>query len=342
MGIFSNIFKKTTKLYTAERWMASSMKMHDRKYADIVLHALFNQIFNAVETIDIWQNKNSLFDPMKLVNARAIITMNFRSIIWDLFCKGYFVLLYRGDEIEYLPAKYISKIGDDGYVVTEVGERVEARIFYEKTYEAIGVTQRSICQSTLDYIDNILNTATTGNAKLGNLTIFSPSPNDMGGEVLDETEKKEIERKISTEYGGLDTQNNLMLFPKSMVSTNISFDFGKLQLLPQLEMAVKNLCSYLNIPYDILPLSGQSTFNNQDTAYSQLYTTAERWVMYLRDAFGEMGIDFEFELKGKPNTEAQKLEQAKKDAVATMTQAVASGLMTIEEARQELKQYYNI
>jgi hypothetical protein len=47
-------------------------------------------------------------------------------------------------------------------------------------------------------------------------------------------------------------------------------------------------------------------------------------------------------LKGKPNTEKVKAEQAKKDAVATMAQAVTSGLMTIDEARNELKQHYNI
>jgi hypothetical protein len=133
-----------------------------------------------------------------------------------------------------------------------------------------------------------------------------------------------------------------MLFPNSLSTTTISFDFGKLQLLPQLEMVVKILCGYFNIPYDILPLSGQSTFNNQDTAYSMLYVTAERWVMMIQDAFKSLGVEFEFELKGKPNTEAQKLEQAKKDAVATMAQAVSSGLLTTEEARKELEKYYDI
>lgn len=341
MGFFQDIFKKTTKLYRTEKWFGFGTRMHNRKYADIILHSLFNQIFNAVETIHIWRQENTI-EPMEIINARKIITQNFRAIIWDLYSRGYFVLLHRGHDIEYLPAKYVSRIGDDGMVMTEIGAQVEASVFYEKTYEATGQTQKSICQSTLDYIDNVLNTATTGNAKLGNLIIFSPSPNEVGGEVLTDDEKTEIENKISTNYGGLDTQSNFMLMPKSLQVSNVSFDFGKLQLLPQLEMSVKNLCGYLNIPYDILPLSGQSTFNNQETAYSQLYTTAERWVMYLQDAFAILDVDFKFELKGKPNTEKVKTEQAKKDAVATMAQAVASGLMTIEEARNELKQHYNI
>jgi phage portal protein BeeE len=163
-----------------------------------------------------------------------------------------------------------------------------------------------------------------------------------GSEILKDSEKKEIEKLISESYGGLDNQSNLMLFPNSLSTTTISFDFGKLQLFEQLKMEVMQLCDHFNIPYDILPLSGQSTFNNQDNAYTMLYVTAERWVMMIQDAFKSLGVEFEFELKGKPNTEAQKLEQAKKDAVATMAQAVSSGLMTIEEARKELEKYYDI
>lgn len=343
MGFFQDIFKQKTKLYTQPRALlgTSSIAMHNRRYADIVLQSIVGQIFNCVDTIYIYKKDNTI-ETMPFAQMRAIITLHFRELFWDLFGKGYFVLLMRGDEFEYLPARYVSKIGNDGYVTTDLEGRVEARVFYEKNYIASNKTMLQVCQSTLDYIDNVLNTATTGNAKLGNVTILTPTTNAMGSEVLKDNEKKEIERMISESYGGLDSQSNLMLFPNSLSTTTISFDFGKLQLLPQLEMSVKNLCGYLQVPYDILPLSGQSTFNNQENAYSMLYATAERWVMDLQRYFAELGVDFEFELKGKPNTEKAKAEQAKKDAVATMAQAVSSGLMTIEEARNELKQHYNI
>ena len=223
-----------------------------------------------------------------------------------------------------------------------MSEGTRAYLFYEKNYKADGRTMEQVCKTTLDYIDNILNTASTGNARLGNLTILTPSSTQMGSEVLRDSEKKEIEKLISESYGGLDNQSNLMLFPNSLSTTTIFFDFGKLQLFEQLKMEIMQLCDHLNIPYDILPISGQSTFNNQDNAYTMLYVTAERWVMMIQDAFKSLGVEFEFELKGKPKTEAQKLEQAKKDTVATMAQAVSSGLMTIEEARKELEKYYDI
>lgn len=344
MGFFQDIFKQKTKLYTQPRASlgTSTIAMHNRRYADIVLQSIVGQIFNCVDTIELYQNGNYIVEDARIANARAIITLHFREMFWDLFNKGYFVLLMRGDEFEYLPAKYVSKIGNDGYVTTELEGRVEARVFYEKNYSSTNKTMLQVCQSTLDYIDNVLNTATTGNAKLGNVTILTPTTNAMGSEVLRDNEKKEIEKLISESYGGLDSQSNLMLFPNSLSTTTISFDFAKLQILPQFQLGVQNLCSYFNVPYDILPTSGQSTFNNQENAYSMLYATAERWVMDLQRYFAELGVDFEFELKGKPNTEKVKAEQAKKDAVATMAQAVSSGLMTIEEARNELKQHYNI
>lgn len=344
MGFFQDIFKQKNKLYSQPRAGigTSCIAMHNRRYADMVLDFVVEQIFNCVDTIDIYQNGNYIVEDARVANARAIITLHFREIFWDMFNKGYFVLLIRGDEFEYMPAKYISKMGDDGYVTTELEGRVEARVFYEKRYIAKGRTMAQTCQTTLDYIDNVLNTATTGNAKLGNVTILTPTSNGLGMEVMKDNEKKEIEKLISESYGGLDSQSNLMLFPNSLTTTTISFDFAKLQILPQFQLGVQNLCSYFNIPYDILPTSGQSTFNNQENAYSMLYATAERWVMDLQRCFAELGVDFEFELKGKPNTEKVKAEQAKKDAVATMAQAVASGLMTIEEARNELKQHYNI
>lgn len=357
MGILNSIFgKKKQDLFTpfwsafGRSYGCGNLRIANKKYSQIILNSIVVNIFNAVETIDIWdKNKTNEYqlEAWGVKLARKIIATHFREIFFDLFNKGYFVLLYNSttNDIEFLPAKY-TQVRADGSVYVEGGdlsEGTKAYLFYEKGYKGSSITMAEICKTSLDYVDNILNTAVTGNARLGNVTILTPSHNQMtGSEILKDSEKKEIEKLISESYGGLDSQSNLMLFPNSLSTTTISFDFGKLQLLPQLEMVVKILCGYFNIPYDILPLSGQSTFNNQDTAYSMLYVTAERWVMMIQDAFKSLGVEFEFELKGKPNTEAQKLEQAKKDAVATMVQAVSSGLMTIDEARKELEKYYEI
>lgn len=356
MGILNSIFgKKKQDLFTpfwsafGRSYGCGNLRIANKKYSQIILNSIVVNIFNAVETIEVWDanktNENQL-ESWGVKLARKTITEHFREIFFDLYSKGYFVLLYNNttNDIEFLPAKY-TQVRADGSVYVEGGklsEGTRAYLFYEKDYKGSGVTMAETCRTSLEYVDNILNTAVTGNARLGNVTILTPTTNAMGSEVLKDNEKKEIERLISESYGGLDNQSNLMLFPNSLSTTTISFDFGKLQLLPQLEMVVKILCGYFNVPYDILPLSGQSTFNNQDTAYSMLYVTAERWVMMIQDAFKSLGVEFEFELKGKPNTEAQKIEQAKKDAVATMAQAVASGLMTTAEARKELEKYYEI
>ena len=304
---------------------------------------IFGQIINAVETIEIWQKGDpALVEDMGVANARAIISTHFNEIFLDLYNKGYFVLLHRGDQIEYLPAKYVTRQQDGALIRVDTEQRVDATAYLEESYEATGITMQAKCRPILDYVDNILNTASTGNAKLGNLIIFTPPTNEMGGEVLDAETRTKLENEITSRYGGLDMQSNLMVFPQSIDIKSISFDFGKLQLLEQLQMATKILCGYLNVPYDILPLSGQSTYNNQENAYSMLYVTAERWVYTIQRAFADLGVEFDFVLRGKPNTEAQKLEQAKKDAIATMAQAVANGLLTIEEARKELQKYYNI
>jgi len=356
MGILNSIFgKKKQDLFTpfwsafGRSYGCGNLRISNKKYSQIVLNSIVVNIFNAVETIEVWDanktNENQL-ESWGVKLARKTISEHFREMFFDLYTKGYFVLLHNSttNDIEYLPAKY-TQVRADGSVYVEGGNLAvdtKAYLFYEKDFKGSGVTMAETCRTSLEYVDNILNTAVTGNARLGNLTILTPTSNGLGMEVMKDNEKKEIEKLISESYGGLDSQSNLMLFPNSLSTTTISFDFGKLQLLPQLEMVVKILCGYFNIPYDILPLSGQSTFNNQDTAYSMLYVTAERWVMMIQDAFKSLGVEFEFELKGKPNTEAQKLEQAKKDAVATMAQAVASGLMTTEEARKELEKYYEI
>lgn len=356
MGILNSIFGKKKDDLFKPFWSAFSrsygcgnLRITNKIYSEITLKSLVNHIFNAVETIEVWDpNKTNEYqiEAWGVKIARKIIKDNFREIFFDLYSKGYFVLLHNNStaDIEYLPAKY-TQIRADGSVYIEGGKMSEgtrAYLFYEKNYKVDGRTMEQVCKTSLDYIDNILNTASTGNARLGNLTIITPSSTPMGGEVLKDSEKKEIEKLISESYGGLDSQSSLLLFPNSLNISTIAFDFGKLQLFEQLKMEVMQLCDHFNIPYDILPLSGQSTFNNQDTAYSMLYVTAERWVMMIQDAFKSLGVEFEFELKGKPNTEAQKLEQAKKDAVATMAQAVASGLMTIDEARKELEKYYEI
>lgn len=344
MAWFEDIFKKKTTLYKDNRKYAlGAIGIGNTKYSAILIESIIGQIFNAVETIEIWQKGEAkLIEDMGVANARAIITAHFREIFFDMFDKGYFVLLHRGEQVEYLPAKYVNRLQDGAVIRVDTEQRVDATAYLEKSYEATGITMRTRCQAILDYIDNILNTAVTGNAKLGNLVIFTPPMSELGRETMSESEKEKIEHEISTRYGGLDTQSNLMIFPQSIDIKKVSFDFGKLQLLPQLEIATKILCGYLNVPYDILPLSGQSTFNNQENAYSMLYVTAERWVYNLQNAFADLGVDFDFALRGKPNTEASKLEQAKKDAIATMSQAVANGLLTIEEARKELQKYYEI
>ena len=58
------------------------------------------------------------------------------------------------------------------------------------------------------------------------------------------------------------------------------------------EMFTKILCDATNIPYDVMAMSGQSTFNNMEQAEKSMQDTAEEFVSKIWTFLKVLGIDF--------------------------------------------------
>ena len=101
MGILNSIFGKKKDELFKPFWSAFSrsygcgnLRITNKIYSEITLKSLVNHIFNAVETIEVWDanktNENQL-ESWGVKFARKIIKDNFREIFFDLYSKGYFV-----------------------------------------------------------------------------------------------------------------------------------------------------------------------------------------------------------------------------------------------------------
>jgi hypothetical protein len=67
-----------------------------------------------------------------------------------------------------------------------------------------------------------------------------------------------------------------------------------LLITENVEMFIKILCDNMDIPYDVMAMSGQSTFANQEQAEKSMQDTAEAFISKIWTFFNVMNISFDW------------------------------------------------
>lgn len=91
------------------------------------------------------------------------------------------------------------------------------------------------------------------------------------GTPINPKDREDILSQIHARYGASRDKEQIVLTPKSIDLKTMTFPIKDLEFPERANDELKLIAGYYKVPYDILPLSGASTYANQEQAVRSLY-----------------------------------------------------------------------
>lgn len=125
-----------------------------------------------------------------------------------------------------------------------------AYVMKSPTYRVKAVGDYDICRPAIELLDNTLNASNTSVKKLGAFIVASPDDGSMAPTPakLSPSDKKELEKTISEEYGLLNRQRQIMLLPRGMRFQTISLTNIDQRLTQRVMLAVELIADRMKVP----------------------------------------------------------------------------------------------
>ncbi|MDI9536272.1 MAG: hypothetical protein QM280_00140, partial [Bacteroidota bacterium] len=269
-------------------------RMARGKYSDALLSAIFKKIFKRLNLIDFTVNH-----PVPLVAGMAKYFLNneLNVAFAELFNNGFLLFLKKKDANGKLTGiKYIRKAQATQSLNEWTYDGQELEIFYSDTYEIFGVSDAVLLKDTLKAIDNSLNASQTVIKRLGAVIVGTPEQPAQNPQMvqIDKDTKDLLEKDTQNDYGMLDEQKQFMFLRRPLKLQRIALGGKDLLITENVEMFTKILCDNMDIPYDVMAMSGQSTFANQEQAEKSMQDTAEAFISKIWTFFNVMNISFDW------------------------------------------------
>ena len=269
-------------------------RMARGNYSDALVSAIFKKIFKRLNLIDFTVNH-----PVPLVAGMAKYFLNneLNVAFAELFNNGFLLFLKKKDANGKLTGiKYIRKAQATQGLNEWTYEGQELEIFYSDTYEIFGVSDAVLLKDTLKAIDNSLNASQTVIKRLGAVIVGTPEQPTQNPQMvqIDKDTKELLEKDTQNDYGMLDEQKQFMFLRRPLKLQRIALGGKDLLITENVEMFTKILCDNMDIPYDVMAMSGQSTFANQEQAEKSMQDSAEAFVSKIWTFFNVMNINFDW------------------------------------------------
>ena len=263
------------------------LSMTRGKYSDAVLLGIFKKIFKRLNMIDFTVVSDNA---VTIGTAKYFLNNEINQAFAELFNNGFILF----QKTENGKVKYIRKIDAVQTPNGWIYDGKPLHQFYSDTFDVFGKSDAMVLKDVLKGIDNSLNAAQTVIKRLGVVIVGTPEQPSQNPQLvsISADDKTELEENIAKDYGMIDEQKQFMLLRKPLKLTRIALGGKDLLITDTVDMFVKLLCDATNIPYDVMALSGQSTFANMEQAEKSMQDTAEEYVSKIWTFFKTMGVEF--------------------------------------------------
>jgi hypothetical protein len=182
----------------------------------------------------------------------------------------------------------------------------------------------------------------------GALGVLTRDPRDEKAPGVFEENKKKIQEEYR-HYGLSHEQWKIIITSAPLRWIPLTMNIGDLKLIELEEAAAKKVCSVYDIPYELFPLSGNSTFENRKQAKLELYQdhilpTSAGDAELITKKLGLKAVKVSFDYSHLPVF--QEDQAAKASTITAISTAIATlmgnGTITKAEARTELSAYMDI
>jgi len=262
--IFKNAVEPVPALPT-ETWNGLWASLANGTYSESMIKMVLAPIFDELKKVVFY------VDPAYEMEAKSIanfLNENYTVIYKYFFEKGFCALKVDKTQLTFDNQCHVKT--KDQYEVT-LSNPVSA-----KTFE-LDFFQKSSKSLLADVIENI-NTGLTAQKAitkiLGQYTFFSMEKESANERVvkLTDLEKKTFEDKFNTLFSGDNVGSSVSFTNSNLKRDTILFPMDKLQIVDNVGFMILIMAGVMNVPYDLIPITGKSTYANQAEAIDYLRT----------------------------------------------------------------------
>jgi hypothetical protein len=232
------------------------------KFADVILFQIIKKITTAMSGV-VWTFSGT-DNGVLGYRLKIMFEKKFALIYKKMFFDGVavFAVNYQTDDLILLDDTDYKII--DGKINVESKLR-DYRIFtlYSDTYAIFGKTDLYTCKDMFLYIENLLNAINATTENLGAMGVLSPETTAGVMSKLGDKEKEAIQKDWRENYGLKIGKWSIMISNTPTKFQQINLPIKDLELSQKLKDAIQILAGYLEVPYELIATSANSTYANR-------------------------------------------------------------------------------
>ena len=233
-----------------------------KKYSDVYYWLVISRIFRGLQNVcfDVSQEVGSDKIKMQLSDLLRFLNNNLTSLVWQMWNNGFIVMESDKNGKWYsVPFDKIQTNGNGAVINHDY-------VLYSEPYMFLRKTDVTLLKETLGAIDVYKNSDIYLTKTFGAFGILSGS--EMG---INAADKEEIQEQLKARAGTTEAKDQFILSNSPINFSQIDFKIKELQLPDKIKDEIKVLCAHFGVPYDLIPMSGQSTYANQMAAIVDFY-----------------------------------------------------------------------
>lgn len=305
-----------------------------KRFADAYVVMLLSRIFRGMRNVNFTVDEHFTHDTDGVRKIADFLNSTAQEDIWTLWNNGAIVIERRPDgTYETVPAKLWKRDPQNSQRIVNY-----KLVTYSDAYRFTGRTDIDVLRDHIVRLDRLVNADDYLTQSLGAFGILSGS--SMG---LTPEDKKTFLEGIKKNIGITRDKFQFMLMGSPVDFKQVELPIDKLKLSDKVKEEVMAIAGYFGIPYDLVPLSGKSTYANQAAAVVDFYRNCISPLAEVLLELGRYAIRCDntiplpsraltFTLDNIPELEADKDDRDKRIERATKAAELIEKLKNIEGA----------
>lgn len=239
----------------------ASGNTNGKKYSDAYVWSVLNLIQRGIKNVAFYDaSSDRRVDNKSAKMIVDFLNLNATAMVWCKWKYGYIV-------IDRTAKGW--KLADYSTIKTDSNGAVVGHddVWYSDTYRHEGKTDFSIIRTNVTNLDTLKNGEDYLVRTFGAFGILS------GKDSLPITavDKDNFLKRIKRTVGITEDKMQFEVFQNPVTFQQVDFKVKDLELTERVHEEVKVIAGYFGVPYDLIPISGASTYNNQQEAVRAFY-----------------------------------------------------------------------
>lgn len=244
------------------------------KYADAYMWVVFNRIFQGLKNVAFYYDDElAPNDEVVVSTITDFLNKEISTMAWAKWKYGFIIVDWDKTNKCWCVPPY-RKVRKDRYGRIEVGKdetdinRMDI-VWYSPQYIHTLKSDFDIIANNVSNINTLKNGEDYLVRNLGAFGILSGSSDSLG---ITPKDRENFLQRIKKKIGITEDRMQFEIFNSPVNFQQVDFHIKDLQLTERVNEEMKVLCGYFGVPYDLIPMSGQSTYANQEQAIKTFYS----------------------------------------------------------------------